>query len=119
MVADTLEFAVGAGKSDGLCVRAEELALERVREAGREVLGLMEVFAEEEEEGGEAVGGGGWWCLALDDEIVVAVEGGRGFLVDGAAGEEEGGDVAVVFQGGGMVGVLRLVADVLLNFSSL
>ena len=114
MVADTREFGVGAGKSDVLCVRAEELALERVREAGREVVGLMDVFVEGEEEDG-----GGWWCLAFDDEIVVAVEGGRGFLVDGAAGEEDGGDVAVVFQGGGMVGVLRLVADVLLNFSSL
>ena len=49
----------------------------------------------------------------------MAVEGGRGFLVDGAAGEEEGGDVAVVFRGGGVVRVLRLVADILLNFSSL
>ena len=59
MVADTLEFCVGAGKSNVLRVRAEKLILERVREAGREVVGLMVVFAEEEEEGGEAVGGGG------------------------------------------------------------
>ena len=40
----------------------------------------------------------------------MAVEGDRGFLVDGAAGEEEGGDVAVVVFSGPSLDRLHLAA---------
>lgn len=100
---------LGADEGDVLGVGSEDVVREGEREAGGEGVGVGGRGGGGEV--GEAVAGG--WGAAFEDEVVVAVEQGGGFAVDGLAGEEQGGDVAVGLE---VVRVLRLVADVSLGF---
>ena len=102
---------LGADEGDVLGVGSEDVVREGEREAGGEGVGAVGRGGGGEV--GEAGAGAGGWGAAFEDEVVVAVERGGGFAVDGLAGEEQGGDVAVGVE---VVRVLRLVADVSLGF---